>query len=90
MCSWADATHVHGDKLIEWLEQHHLHPPRQTGSMADTLRKWRNDTDPTVFKADEWLTRLGIVLAELPDELFYAAETSERRPGPRGRKRVAA
>jgi hypothetical protein len=75
--NWLD-----GNRLVEWLEAngHSLTKPI-VGPLECSIRRWRGGAKCSVYQADRLLTKLGVHLHEVPDDLWVdLAPTHERYP----------
>lgn len=75
---WVTATKADGRRLVKWVEDQELDLTHQH---RDSLRKWKNGENPSVWVVDRLLTLNGRHLWELPDEVWM--DGTPPKPGPK-------
>lgn len=68
-----------GPRLVCWLEGKGLFSMQlQVGGLARRVSDWKKGTTANVFTADRVLTRLGLHISEIPDELWVDSPLTGR------------
>lgn len=84
------AEWIQGPGLVVWLESHGLFSPDiQLGFHARRIRHWREGKTADLHTADIVLTKLGLHLSEIPDELWLEEAPKARRYTDKDRKEMA-
>jgi hypothetical protein len=73
--TWATAVWADGVKVVAWLEAHEILPEAfgvEMDTISSAVRRWRNGRPARIDSVDNILTRLGVHVSELPDEVWLA------------------
>jgi hypothetical protein len=71
--TWTNATYANGPKVVAWLERWKVPTP------SHPCREWREGGQATVAAVDRIVTRNGLHLSVLPDEVWEPRRPRVRR-----------
>jgi hypothetical protein len=74
-----DAEWADGPKLLAWMRSEHIPIIAPTDSWKRKVRRWNRGAQARIWDVDALLTRAGVPITLMPDEIWREYDNGRRR-----------